>query len=306
MASYIIRRLLLVIPVLLGVSLLVFSMVRLIPGDPAIFIAGEHASSADIEAIREQFGLTRSLPVQYTIFLGNLLRGDLGRSTRTDRPVTREIWERFPDTLQLASASMLIASLVGLIAGIISATRPYSIIDYTAMVGAMIGVSAPVFWLGLMLMLLFSVRLNWLPAVGSGTISHLILPALTLGAASTAVIARMTRSSMLEVFGQDYVRTARSKGLKENRVIVKHALRNSLVPVITIMGLRFGTLLGGAVLTEIVFAWPGVGRLMVDSILARDYPVVQGAVLVIAMTFIFVNLAVDLLYSFIDPRIRCE
>ena len=155
-------------------------------------------------------------------------------------------------------------------------------------------------------MLLFSVRLNWLPAVGSGTISHLILPALTLGAASTAVIARMTRSSMLEVFGQDYVRTARSKGLKENRVIVKHALRNSLVPVITIMGLRFGTLLGGAVLTEIVFAWPGVGRLMVDSILARDYPVVQGAVLVIAMTFIFVNLAVDLLYSFIDPRIRCE
>lgn len=306
MASYIIRRLLLVIPVLLGVSLLVFSMVRLIPGDPAIFIAGEHASSADIEAIREQFGLTRSLPVQYTIFLGNLLRGDLGRSTRTDRPVTREIWERFPDTLQLTSASMLIASLVGLIAGIISATRPYSIIDYTAMVGAMIGVSAPVFWLGLMLMLLFSVRLNWLPAVGSGTISHLILPALTLGAASTAVIARMTRSSMLEVFGQDYVRTARSKGLKENRVIVKHALRNSLVPVITIMGLRFGTLLGGAVLTEIVFAWPGVGRLMVDSILARDYPVVQGAVLVVAMTFIFVNLAVDLLYSFIDPRIRCE
>ena len=306
MASYIIRRLLLIIPALLGVSLLVFSMVRLVPGDPAIFIAGEHASEEDIHAIREKFGLTRSLPIQYAIFLGNLLRGDLGRSTRTDRPVAVEIWERFPDTLQLAGASMLIASVFGLAAGVISATRRYTIVDYTAMVGAMIGVSAPVFWLGLMLMLLFSVRLNWLPAVGSGTVYHLILPAITLGAASTAVIARMTRSSMLEVFGQDYVRTARSKGLREDRVITKHALRNSLVPVITIMGLRFGTLLGGAVLTETVFAWPGVGRLMVDSILARDYPVVQGAVLVVAMTFIFVNLAVDLLYSFIDPRIRCE
>jgi len=306
MASYIIRRLLLIIPALLGVSLLVFSMVRLVPGDPAIFIAGEHASEEDIHAIREKFGLTRSLPIQYAIFLGNLLRGDLGRSTRTDRPVAVEIWERFPDTLQLAGASMLIASVFGLAAGVISATRRYTIVDYTAMVGAMIGVSAPVFWLGLMLMLLFSVRLNWLPAVGSGTVYHLIFPAITLGAASTAVIARMTRSSMLEVFGQDYVRTARSKGLREDRVITKYALRNSLVPVITIMGLRFGTLLGGAVLTETVFAWPGVGRLMVDSILARDYPVVQGAVLVVAMTFIFVNLAVDLLYSFIDPRIRCE
>lgn len=306
MINYIVRRLLLIIPVLLGVSLLVFSMIRLIPGDPAIFIAGEHASAEDIEAIREQFGLTRSFPVQYAIFLGNLVRGDLGRSTRTDRLVTVEIWERFPDTLQLAGASMLIASLLGLTAGIISATRRYSLADYTAMVGAMIGISTPVFWLGLMLMLLFSVHLNWLPAVGSGTIYHLILPAITLGAASTAVIARMTRSSMLEVFEQDYVRTARSKGLREDRVIIKHALRNALVPVVTIMGLRFGTLLGGAVITETVFAWPGVGRLMVDSILARDYPVVQGAVLVVAMTFIFVNLAVDLLYSFIDPRIRFE
>lgn len=306
MASYIIRRLLLTIPVLLGVSLLVFSMVRLIPGDPAIYIAGEHASQEDIEAIREEFGLNRSFPVQYAIFLNNLVRGDLGRSTRTDRPVIIEIWERLPDTLQLASASMLIASVVGLIAGIISATRQYSVVDYTAMIGAMIGVSTPVFWLGLMLMLLFSVRLNWLPSTGSGTIQQLILPAITLGAASTAVIARMTRSSMLEVFGQDYVRTARSKGLREEMVIIKHALRNALVPVVTIMGLRFGTLLGGAVLTETVFAWPGVGRLMVNSILARDYPVVQGAVLVVACTFIFVNLVVDLLYSFIDPRIKFE
>ncbi len=306
MASYILRRLLLVIPVLLGVSLLVFSMVRLIPGDPAIFIAGEHATEEDIDAIREEFGLNRSFPVQYWFFLRNLVRGDLGRSTRTDRPVGVEIWERLPNTLKLASVSMLIASVVGLIAGIISATRPYSFLDYISMVGAMIGVSTPVFWLGLMLMLLFSVQLNWLPAAGAKTFSHIILPAITLGAASTAVIARMTRSSMLEVFNQDYIQTARSKGLREGWVIIKHALRNALVPVVTVMGLRFGTLLGGAVLTETVFAWPGIGRLMVGSILARDYPVVQGAVLVVACTFIFVNLAVDLLYSFIDPRIRFE
>lgn len=306
MASYILRRLLLVIPVLLGVSLLVFSMVRLIPGDPAIFIAGEHATEEDIDAIREEFGLNRSFPVQYWFFLRNLVRGDLGRSTRTDRPVGVEIWERLPNTLKLASVSMLIASIVGLIAGIISATRPYSFLDYISMVGAMIGVSTPVFWLGLMLMLLFSVQLNWLPAAGAKTFSHIILPAITLGAASTAVIARMTRSSMLEVFNQDYIQTARSKGLREGWVVIKHALRNALVPVVTVMGLRFGTLLGGAVLTETVFAWPGIGRLMVGSILARDYPVVQGAVLVVACTFIFVNLAVDLLYSFIDPRIRFE
>lgn len=306
MASYIIRRLLLVIPVLLGVSLLVFSMVRLIPGDPAIFIAGEHATEEDIAAIREEFGLNRSFPVQYWFFLRNLVRGDLGRSTRTDRPVGLEIWERLPNTLKLASVSMLIASVVGLVAGIISATRPYSLLDYAAMVGAMIGVSTPVFWLGLMLMLLFSVQLNWLPAAGAKTFSHIILPAITLGAASTAVIARITRSSMLEVFNQDYIQTARSKGLREGWVIIKHALRNALIPVVTVMGLRFGTLLGGAVLTETVFAWPGIGRLMVGSILARDYPVVQGAVLVVACTFIFVNLAVDLLYSFIDPRIRFE
>lgn len=306
MASYIIRRLLLVIPVLFGVSLLVFSMIRLIPGDPAIFIAGEHASQDDIEEIRENLGLTRSFPVQYAVFIRNLVRGDLGHSTRTNRPVTSEIWDRFPNTIKLASASMLIASLIGLTAGIISATRRYSLADYTAMVVAMIGVSTPVFWLGLMLMLLFSVHLNWLPAVGTGTISHLVLPAITLGAASTAVIARMTRSSMLEVFQQEYLQTARSKGLREYSVIAKHALRNALVPIITIMGLRFGTLLGGAILTETVFAWPGVGRLMVDSILARDYPVVQGAVLLIATTFIFVNLAVDLLYAIIDPRIRFD
>ena len=304
MVSYIIRRLLLTVPTLIGVTLIVFSMVRLIPGDPAIAIAGEHASVEVVTAIRERLGLDRPFIVQYAIFLGNLLRGDLGRSAWTGRPVSAELWGRFRNTLELTGASILIALVVGLVAGTISATRQYSFFDYIAMVGAMMGVSIPIFWLGLMLMLLFAVFLGWLPAMGRGTIAHLVLPAVALSTGSAAIIARMTRSSMLEVFHQDYIRTARAKGVIERLVIFKHAMRNALVPVVTIVGLQFGALLGGAILTETVFAWPGMGRLIVEAIFARDYPLVQGGVLLAAAAFVLVNLVVDLLYSFIDPRIR--
>ena len=304
MVSYIIRRLLLTVPTLIGVTLIVFSMVRLIPGDPAIAIAGEHASVEVVTAIRERLGLDRPFIVQYVIFLGNLLRGDLGRSAWTGRPVLTELWGRFRNTLELTGASILIALVVGVLAGIISATRQYSFFDYIAMVGAMMGVSIPIFWLGLMLMLLFAVFLGWLPAMGRGTIAHLVLPAVALSTGSAAIIARMTRSSMLEVFHQDYIRTARAKGVIERLVIFKHAMRNALVPVVTIVGLQFGALLGGAILTETVFAWPGMGRLIVEAIFARDYPLVQGGVLLAAAAFVLVNLVVDLLYSFIDPRIR--
>lgn len=304
MVSYIIRRLLLTVPTLIGVTLIVFSMIRLIPGDPAIAIAGEHASVEVVTAIRERLGLDRPFIVQYAIFLGNLLRGDLGRSAWTGRPVLTELWGRFRNTLELTGASILIALVVGVLAGIISATRQYSFFDYIAMVGAMMGVSIPIFWLGLMLMLLFAVFLGWLPAMGRGTIAHLVLPAVALSTGSAAIIARMTRSSMLEVFHQDYIRTARAKGVIERLVIFKHAMRNALVPVVTIVGLQFGALLGGAILTETVFAWPGMGRLIVEAIFARDYPLVQGGVLLAAAAFVLVNLVVDLLYSFIDPRIR--
>lgn len=304
MVSYIIRRLLLTVPTLIGVTLIVFSMIRLIPGDPAIAIAGEHASVEVVTAIRERLGLDRPFIVQYAIFLGNLLRGDLGRSAWTGRPVSTELWGRFRNTLELTGASILIALVVGVLAGIISATRQYSFFDYIAMVGAMMGVSIPIFWLGLMLMLLFAVFLGWLPAMGRGTIAHLVLPAVALSTGSAAIIARMTRSSMLEVFHQDYIRTARAKGVIERLVIFKHAMRNALVPVVTIVGLQFGALLGGAILTETVFAWPGMGRLIVEAIFARDYPLVQGGVLLAAAAFVLVNLVVDLLYSFIDPRIR--
>ncbi|MCL0030039.1 ABC transporter permease [Dehalococcoidia bacterium] len=307
MWQYILRRLILTIPVLIGVSLLVFAMVRLVPGCPAVAIAGVHATPEFIEQVRRDLGLDRPLHTQYFIFMGNLLRGDLGVSTRTGRPAATEIWDKFPNTVELAMASMLVASVIGIIAGVISATRQYSIFDSGSMLVALFGVSVPVFWLGLMLMLLFAVTLDWLPAGGrGGTIEYLILPAITLGTASAAIIARMTRSNMLEVLRQDFITTARAKGLRERIVTYKHALKNALIPVVTIIGLQSGILLGGAVLTETVFAWPGVGRLMVDSIMARDFPVVQGAVLLFAVCFVFINLFVDILYSFLDPRIRYE
>jgi peptide/nickel transport system permease protein len=302
--GYIIRRLLLAIPVLVGVSILVFAIIRFIPGDPARAIAGVHASPEYIEQVRKELLLDEGIHVQYFVYMKNLLQGDLGRSTFTRRPVTVELWERFPNTMVLAATAMGIAAVLGMSAGIISATKRYSLFDNVSMLAALVGVAAPVFWLGVMFQLLFSVHLGWLPSGGIGTWKHLVLPALTLGLATAALIARITRSSMLEVLRQDYITTARSKGQVERVVVYKHALKNALIPVVTVMGLQFGTLLGGAVLTETVFSWPGIGRLMVDSILARDYPVVQGAVLLLAVFFVMINLVVDVIYAFLDPRIN--
>ncbi len=303
MFSYVLKRLLLSIPVLIGVSILVFAIIRFVPGDPARAIAGVHATPEHIEQVRRELLLDEGLHVQYFVYMGNLLQGDLGRSTYSRRPVTTELRERFPNTVQLAMSAMVIATLVGMTAGIISATRRYSVFDYSSMLAALVGVAAPVFWLGIMFQLFFAVRLGWLPSGGMGSLKHLVLPSLTLGLATAALIARITRSSMLDVLRQDYITTARSKGLVERVVTYKHALKNALIPVVTVMGLQFGTLLGGAVLVETVFSWPGIGRLMVDSILRRDYPVVQGSVLLLAVTFVLINLLVDVIYAFLDPRI---
>ncbi len=302
--QYIIRRLLIMLPVILGISLIIFTIVRVIPGDPAYILAGPHATQEQMDQIRAQLGLDKHPVTQYLIFLKNLFRGDLGTSTRTGLPVIREIMTRFPNTLLLALASILLATVFGVTIGIIAGVKQNSKFDYLSMLVALLGLSMPVFWLGLMLMLLFSIKLGWFPAVGADSFKHLVLPAITLGANSTAIIARMTRSSMLEVIRLDYIRTARAKGLAEKVVILRHALKNALIPVVTVIGLQTGTLLGGAVLTEIVFAWPGIGRLLVEAILSRDYPVVQGVVLLVAIVFIFVNLIVDIIYSYLDPRIR--
>ncbi len=306
MYQYIARRLILTIPVVIGVSIIVFSIIRMIPGDPARSIAGVQASPEFIQQVRVRHALDRPMYVQYGIFLSRLLQGDLGQSTFSRRPVSTEIKERFPRTLLLASTSLLIATLVGVSAGIVSATRRNSLFDNVSMLVALIGVAAPVFWMALMLQLLFSVQLGWLPATGMGSWRHLLLPSITLGMASAALMARITRSSMLDVLRQDYITTARAKGLSERMIIYKHALKNALIPVVTVLGLQFGILLGGAVLTETVFAWPGVGRLLVDSILRRDYPVVQGTVLLLAFLFVLINLVVDIIYAFLDPRIQYQ
>ena len=304
MYGYLVRRLVLTVPVLLGVAILVFAIVRLIPGDPATAIAGPQATDAFIAQIAEQYHLNEPLYVQFGLFLRDLLVGDLGDSTFSRRPVMVELAERFPRTIQLTLAAMAVAMAIGIPAGIMSARRRNSIFDNLSMIVALLGVAAPVFWLALMLQLLFSVRLGWFPTTGTGTPAHLVLPAITLGMSTAGLIARVTRSSMLEVLRMEYVQTARAKGLSERDVIYGHALKNAMIPVVTVVGLQFGILLGGAVLTESVFAWPGVGRLLVDSILSRDYPVVQGTVLVLAATFVVINLIVDLLYAVLDPRIR--
>ncbi len=306
MFRYVIKRLLSTLPVLIGISLIVFLLLRALPGDPAQVIAGEMATQETIESIRAQLGLNKPLYVQYGIFLSNLTRLNLGQSARTGQSVASEIGSRLPNTLLLAIVSTAIACLLGIPAGILSAVRHYSLLDYTVMVLALFGLSMPVFWLGLMMIIIFSVKLHLLPAGGIGTLSHLVLPSLALAFFSTAFIARMTRSSMMEVMGQEFIVTARSKGLLERVVIFKHALRNAFIPIITVVGLQFGSLLGGAVLTETVFAWPGIGRLIVDSILARDYPMVQGVILVFALLYILVNLLVDILYAYIDPRIHYD
>ncbi len=304
--QYIARRLLLTIPVVLGVSIIVFSIIRFIPGDPARAIAGVNATPEFIEQVRVRYALDQPIYIQYGRFLSGMVQGDLGNSIFSGRPVTTEIGERFPRTLLLATISLVIATAIGVTAGIVSATKRNSIFDNASMFIALVGVAAPVFWMALMLQLLFSVRLGLLPATGIGTIRHLILPSLTLGTASAALMARITRSSMLDVLRQDFITTARSKGLNERLVVYKHALKNALIPVVTVLGLQFGILLGGAVLTETVFAWPGVGRLLVDAILRRDYPVVQGTVMMLALLFVLINLTVDIIYAFLDPRIHYQ
>ena len=304
--NYILRRLLHIIPVLFGVTLLTFSMLHLIPGDPAQILAGPDASASDIMALRQQMGLDRPLAVQYVGYLEGLAQGDLGRSMSTRRPVLDELMDRFPNTLILAVAGVGVAVLLGIPIGVLAAIRARTMVDHAAMVLALLGISAPAFWLGFILMMVFSVHLGWFPSAGYRSWGHLVLPAFTLGSGAMAIVARMTRSSLLEVLNQDYVRSARAKGLHEMLVIAKHALRNALIPTTTVVGLSFGSLLGGAVLTEMVFAWPGLGRLIVYSIGIRDLPVIQGAVLLLALTFVLVNLGVDLLYGLIDPRVRRE
>ncbi|RCW50673.1 MULTISPECIES: ABC transporter permease [unclassified Halanaerobium] len=332
MLNYILRRLLFLIPLLLAISIVVFFMIHLIPGDPVQIMLGDKGTAEDAARLRTELGLDKPLHVQYFKFLSNLLKGDLGRSIRNRNPVINEIGTSFPATIELTILSMIVASVIGVIAGIISAIKQYSLIDNVTMVAALLGISMPVFWVGMMLMLIFASRLGWLPISGrisrmadlnvitnfyiidsiitsnwaafKSTISHLILPALTLATIPVAMIARMTRSTTLEVLNQDYIRTARAKGLPEKIVITKHVLKNSLIPVVTIIGLQFGSFLGGAVLTETVFARAGVGRLLINGILGRDFPVIQGAVLFIATFFVFINLIVDLLYSYLDPRIH--
>lgn len=332
MKWYITKRLLMLIPVLIGVSILSFSLIHLAPGDPALTIAGERASPQIINAIREKYGLDKPLSTQYWVWLKQVLRGDLGRSIVSNEFVAKEILERFPNTVELTIFAMIFAVVIGSIAGIISASRQYSVFDYSFMGVALFGLSMPVFWLGIMLMMIFGVWLRWLPISGRismmisfqritgfylldslitgnfvafiSSLRYLILPSVALSTIPMATIARVTRSSMLEVLRQDFIRTERAKGLSERMVIYKHALRNAMIPVITVIGLNFGLLLAGAILTETVFSWPGIGRYVVNAVNMRDYPVVQGCVLFFALMFVIVNLITDLVYVYIDPRIH--
>jgi len=304
MIRYVAGRLVALIPVLFGVSLVAFSILKFVPGDPAREVAGLDASPEDVEMIRNDLGLDRPVYIQYLRFVGNAMRGEFGRSIKSQRPVLNELTARLPNTIALAVAAMAFAVLVGASLGITAATRRHSLWDNATMAIATMGISVPIFWLGLMLMLVFAVQLRWLPSTGTGGPQHLVLPAVTLGFASAAIIARQVRSAMLEVLQQDYVRTARAKGLRERTVVLRHGLKNALIPAVTIVGLQFGYLLAGAVVTETVFAWPGLGRLLVDSIKFRDFPVVQSTILWLALIFSLVNLAVDLAYGYLDPRIK--
>jgi peptide/nickel transport system permease protein len=306
MLAYVLRRILMLIPVLVGVTVVSFSLLHMVPGDPAEVLGGQEASKEDIERIRKEYGLDQPLPLQYIRFVGNAVRGDLGISIQSRHPVKELLLQRLGFTLQLALASILVAAALGLLAGIVSSTRQYSLFDTVSMLAALFGISMPIFWLGLLMILVFAANLRWLPSGGTGTVWHLILPAIALGSASAAVIARMTRASMLEVCRQDYIRTARATGYSERLVIFRHALKNAMIPVLTVFGLEFGQMLGGAVLTETVFALPGIGRLLVEGIFARDYTVVQGAMILVATTFVVVNLLTDIAYAFFDPRIRYE
>ncbi len=332
MFKYIVKRILMLIPVLLGVSIIVFLIMRVFSPDPAPIVLGQHATIEDTEAWREANGLNDPIYIQYFNYIKGALTGDLGNSYYTKTPVTQEIFSRFPATVELAVAAIIFASIFGILIGAVSAVKKNSIFDNAGMVLALIGVSMPIFWLGILLIILFAGVLHVLPSGtridpllqpmgGTGfyiidtimigdwealgnTLQHLILPALALGMYSMAIITRMTRSSMLETLNQDYIRTARAKGISERKVITHHALRNAMIPVTTVIGLQLGSLLGGAVLTETVFSWPGIGNYTVQCILKSDFPVVQGVVLLIACIFVLINLVVDIIYAFIDPRIK--
>jgi len=303
---YLARRLLLTVPVLVGVATLVFSLIHLIPGDPAQSILGETASPQDVAELRQRLGLDRPLIEQYGLFLRGLVRGDLGRSLRTSQPVTAMILERMPATFELAAAAMVFAIAAALPLGIAAAVWRGTGVDHSAMTLALMGISIPNFWLGPLLAIVFAVELGWLPVSGRGTWAHLVLPAISLGAALAAILARMTRATLLEELREQYVVAARARGTSRIRAVVRHAFRNSLIPVVTLVGLQFGAVLTGAVITETIFAWPGIGRLLIQSIGFRDYPLVQGCILLIAITYVGVNLLTDLVYGVLDPRIRYD
>lgn|SRR5690606_30043096 len=306
MATFFARRLLQVIPVIIGVSIAVFLMLHLIPGDPARLVAGMDATAEDLENVRRSLGLDQPLPMQYFNFVARALFGDFGESFRTGRAVLDEIGFRYWNTMLLGCSAIVFGTVLGVLTGIITAVYRNSWIDSSVLAVSLLGISIPPFFLGILLMLVFSVWLGWLPLTGLESWQHVILPAATLGIPNAAIISRITRSSLVEVLNQDYVRTARAKGLSELVVIGRHAVRNGMIPVVTVAGLQMGYLLGGAVVTETVFAWPGIGRLIVQSISARDFPVVQASVLLLALTFVVINLVTDLLYRLLDPRIKLK
>ncbi|HUM16863.1 MAG TPA: ABC transporter permease, partial [Candidatus Nitrosotalea sp.] len=310
MRRYLARRLLLLVPVLVGVSIVIFAVLHLSPGDPAEIMLGSAATREDLARLRVALGLNEPLPVQYAHWIGHVVRGDLGRSLWMKRPVLPEVLGRLGATLLLTGTALLLSTVGGIALGVASAAWPRSLLDRLSAVASLFGASMPSFWLGIVLMVVFALWLGWLPASGmfapyggggaGDLLAHLILPAVTLAAASITIIARLTRSTMLETLGQDFVRTARAKGVAEGGVLLRHGLKNALIPIVTVVGVQAGYLLGGAVLTETVFAWPGVGTLMVQGILARDFPLVQGCVLVVALAFAVINLGVDLLYAWLD------
>jgi peptide/nickel transport system permease protein len=303
MLIFVLRRLLLTVPVLLGVLFVVMLTMDLIPGDPVQLMLGDAASKENVARFREHLGLDRPLVVRYVRYIGHVMTGDLGRSIQQNRPVVDELGDAWPATLQLTVVALLLAAVVGVATGIVSAIWPNSLFDALSRLSSLFGLSMPVFWTGLVLIVVFAYWLPLLPVGGVGSPSHLVLPAVTLALPSIAMIARMTRSSVLEVLREDYVRTARAKGVGERLVVAKHALRNAAIPILTLVGLQAGQLMGGAVLTETVFAWPGLGRLMVKAIFARDYILLQGAVLIFAMAFVVINLIVDVSYGMLDPRV---
>ncbi len=306
MTRFLVRRLLLTIPVIAGVATLVFSLIHLVPGDPVRAMLGDSASQADIAEMRGRLGLDRPLYIQYGHFMKGAAMGDLGTSLRTDQPVAALILDRIPATFELALAAMLASLVIAVPLGIIAAVKRGTAVDHAATTLALIGMSIPNFWLGPLLAIIFSVELGWLPVSGRGSFANLILPAVTLGAPLAAIMARMTRASLIEELGEPYVLAARARGVSRARAVLKHAFRNSLIPIVTVLGLQFGSVLTGAVITETIFAWPGIGRLLIQSINARDYPAVQGCILLIAITYVSVNVIVDVAYGFLDPRIRYE